>query len=424
MSVRNIIALIGIIWGSLSPVLHGEEMINELKLLFKDKNPVQIGKSEDVRELKYPGQKFWHIMDMTVSGKGQVTTPRCFGWFKTHKVINLVHSSKLILVETVVSTNEELEQGVIRTEFRVQRLDEQLAQLRGEFKIGSWSSRDVYMDLKTLGEKYGSDAVENNPWLWAVPKLKVLNKFLIWARNDDNIASDGTVVVPKERLEKNFPEYEVLVSKFRNFKGTVIHSRWEFGKGYTSIRFESSQLDKDTKDSLAKLIYRTNPISVREILPDGKKSGDTWLIDSNAIGGIVFDLGLDFDDVDGAINCRHLGEVRMTGEDLPDEYALLKKQPIKTQAIEIPRDERSQLSLVSRGGKASDIAITFSPFGAFNIVDDYDKDDRHIFYLKEAHMEGKLKSKVKRRTSLLKDVEFKDADLVIRLDYVQNRMSN
>lgn len=405
------------------PTLHGEEMIDLVKAIFKDKQPVQIGRCEDIRELKYPGQKYWHTFEMTISGQGQVVTPRCFGWFKTRKVIHLVHSSKLILVETVVSTKEELEEGIIRAEYRVQRLDEQLGQSRGEYKIGNFSSKDVFDDIKTICEKYGSDKVENDPWMWAyAPGLKIFNKFLLWG--DKRIASDGTIVLTSEDLAKTFPEYENLVSKYRNFRGTVIKSTWKFGEGYTSIAFESSQLDSDTKESLAKLIYRTNPISVKEILPDGKRSGDKWMIDSEVIGGIVYDLGIDFDDVDGAIMCRHQGTELKDGDDLPDEYALIRKQPLKMQALEIPRDRRSRLELVSRKSKLGDIAIAFSPYGSFSVFDDYDKDEKHLYYLKEAHLEGVLQSKVKRRTSLLKDVEFKDANLKIKLNYVQNRMAD
>ena len=403
-----------------SPLLHGEEMIDKLRELFKDKKPVTIGVCEDVRKLKYPGQKFWHVMDMTVSGKGQLVTPRFWGLFNTRKVIFLVHSSKLILREEVVSTLKELESGIIRTEFRVQKLDEQLGQSNGEFVIGSFSTRDIFKDYKTLCEKYGSERVDENPAWWLVPGLKILNKFMLWS--DRNINSDGTVVVDKDVLKKNFPEMQQMVCKFRNFKGTVIYSTWEFGKGYTSIRFESSHLDADTKDALAKLIYRTNPISVKEILPDGKRSGDKWLIDSDTIGGIVFDLGLDFDDVDGALYCCHRGVEMKDGEDVPDEFALLKKDNLRLQSIEIPRDNRSLLSLVSRGGKAGDVAISFSPFGIFSIFDDHDAEGRHLYYLKEAHLEGLLKSKVKHKTSLLKNVEFKDANLKIKLNYSQVRI--
>ncbi len=426
MKKMNVVAVVWSLCALCAPALHGEEMIDMLKTIFKEKEPVSIGACEDVRELKYPGQKYWHVMDMTVSGKGQIVSTRGLLWFnyKTKKVVHLMHSSKLILQEEVVSTSKELEAGIIRSEYRVQRLDEQLGECAGEYVIGGFSSKDVFDDFKTICEKYGSDKVENNPWIWALcPELKLLNKFLLWT--DKQINSDGTVVVSdKETIQKNFPGMKQIVSKFRDFKGTVIYAGWEFGKGYTSIRFESSLLDQETKESLAKLIYRTNPISVKELLPDGKHSGDTWLIDSDTIGGIVFDLGLDFDDVDGSIYCCHRGAEMRDGEDIPDEFALLKKQPLRLQAIEIPRDERSLLSLISRGDKAGDIAISFTPSGTFSVFDEHDAKGRHLYYLKEAHMEGKLKSTVKRKTSLLKDVDFTDSDLKIKLNYSQVRTVN
>lgn len=404
-----------------APIARGEEMIDIVKRIFKDKDPAQIGKCENVRELKYPGQKFWHTMSMTIAGDAQIVTERCWGWFKTRSVIHMVHSSKLILVETVVSTEKELEEGIIRSVFRIQRLDEQLAQSHGESRIGSLSSKDIFKEIKTICEKYGSDKVEQDPWVWVKnPGLKILNKFLLWT--DRQINSDGTVVISGRDLEKAFPEYKVLVSKFRDFKGTVITSTWKFGEGYTSINFLTSALKQEDKEAIAKLIYRTNPISVKEILPDGKRSGDTWMIDSDTIGGIVFDLGLDFDDVNGRIMCRHLGRAIMDGEDVPDEAQLTGKTQLNMQNIEIPRDDRSLIKLVSYSGKAGDVTISFTPSGRFSIFDDYDKDERHLYYLKEAHISGVLKSKVSRTTSLLRNIEFKDANLQIRLEYVQNRM--
>lgn len=405
------------------PTLKGDDMINTVKAIFKNKQPIQIGSCEDIRELKYPGQKYWHTFDMTISGKGKVVTPRFWGLFKTRKIIHLVHSSKAILVETIVSTKEELEEGIIKAEYRVQRLDEQLGQTKGELKIGNFSSKDIFADIKNICEKFGSEKIENNPWIWALsPSLKILNKFLLWT--SDQINSDGTIAISEEMLAKNFPEYKNLVSKYRDFRGTVIKTIWVFAKGYTSIDFENSNLDYETKESLAKLIYRTNPIAVKEILPDGKNSGDEWIIDSQAIGGIVYDLGLDFDNVEGAVKCRHLGNEHVDGDDLPDEYELMRKQPLKMQSLEVPRDHRNKLKLVSYKNKLGDVAIDFSPYGTFKIFDDYDKDEKHLYYLKEVHLQGVLTSKIQRRTSLLKDVEFKGANLKIKLNYAQNRMTN
>ena len=182
-------------------------------------------------------------------------------------------------------------------------------------------------------------------------------------------------------------------------------------------------MDNDTKLALAKLIYRTNPISIKEILPDGKRTGDEWTITSETIGGIVFDLGLDFDDVEGSLRCVHSGPEQLQGEDLPDEYTLLKKPRLCTQAVKISKDERNLLSLVSHSSDSGDISLSFSPYGVFRIFDDHDSKGRHIYYLKEAHMEGIVKSKVTRRTSLLEGVNFKKGNIKVKLNYVQNRMS-
>lgn len=84
MKKHQIPMILGVVAIFLPSLLHGEEMIDRLRELFKDKKPVTIGGCEDVRELKYPGQKFWHVMDMTVSGKGQLVTPRFWGVFRIY----------------------------------------------------------------------------------------------------------------------------------------------------------------------------------------------------------------------------------------------------------------------------------------------------------------------------------------------------
>ena len=56
-----------------------EEMIDYVRSVFRDDGPVFTGRCEDVRELKYPGQKFVHEIAMTIQGTGQAVTPRCWG---------------------------------------------------------------------------------------------------------------------------------------------------------------------------------------------------------------------------------------------------------------------------------------------------------------------------------------------------------
>ena len=173
---------------------------------------------------------------------------------------------------------------------------------------------------------------------------------------------------------------------------------------------------------LAKLIYRTNPLSVNDVLPADKKSGDRWIIDSRVIGGAVFDLGIDFDRVDGAIQCRHLGTELLDEDDAADEFSLLSKRQMQAKALDVPRDDRNKLELVSSNNeKFGDAAVSFSPYGKILIFDEHDKEGRHIYYLREVKMDGIVNSQISRRTNLLKDVEFTGTDLKVSLVYTQNR---
>ena len=408
----------------LSITVRGEEMIDTLRKVFRNKEPVQIGTKGDVIELKYPAQKYIHTMDMAITGEGSIEKKRWGGLFTTTESINIAHMTKLIMEETVVSTPEELEQGIIRCEYVVYSLLEELAQVDWEYKVGKYSTKDVFDDLKTISEKMGSESLDRKKWGWylipGVGQYKVLNKFFVWI--DNTINSDGTIRLSEKQLKKLFPEYKALIQKLSELEDLIVTSRWEYGKGYTSVIFDSKNLDNDTKLALAKLIYRTNPISIKEILPDGKRTGDEWTITSETIGGIVFDLGLDFDDVEGSLRCVHSGPELLRGEDLPDEYTLLKNSRLRTQAVKISKDERNLLSLVSHSSDSGDISLSFSPYGVFRIFDDYDSKGRHIYYLKEAHMEGIVKSKVTRRTSLLEGVNFKKGNIKVKLNYVQTRM--
>lgn len=398
---------------------YGDEMIDYLRAAVRDDGPIYTGKCEDVRELKYPGQKFVHAIMMTIEGSGRAVTPRCWGWFNTTKTLYLRHVSNVMLVESIESTEDDLEKGIIRSRFSVQRLDEQLESATSKIEVGPFDSTGFCKWIKSGCEKIGSDHIEENWLWWAMPGVKLLNRLVLCV--DEKIASDGTIVADVDFVSKNLPGYSAAVGKLHDFRGTKLVSTWEYGKGYTSIDFLKTGLSESDRQMIAKLIYRTNPMSVNDVLPHDKKSGDCWTIDSRVIGGAVFDLGLDFDNVDGAVRCCHRGIDLVDGEDVQDEYRLLAKTPMQTKVLEVPRDDRNRMELVTNNDKYGDVAVSFSPYGKIVIFDEHDKDGRHIYYLRDLQMDGFVKSKISRRTSLLKDVEFTGADLKVHLNYTQVR---
>ncbi len=404
---------------------HGEEMIDYLRAAVRDDGPCFTGACEDVRELKYPGQRFVHDITMKIEGTGTAVTPRCWGWFKTRRALYLRHVSHVMMIESIESTPEDLEKGIIKSRYAIQRLDEQLE--AASKKIAFGESDDTNLDsakfgklLKTVCEKYGSDEIENNNWWYLAPPVKFFNRFLLWA--DKKVCSDGTLVATEEDLKEHMPGYDAVVKLMHDFIGTSLVSTWEFGKGYTSIKFLKTSLNELDRNMIAKLIYRTNPMSVNDVLPEDKKAGDCWTIDSRVIGGAVFDLGLDFDQVDGAVQCRHLGVELLDKDDAADEFRLLSKPQMQAKALAIPRDERNKMELVSRNNdKYGDVAVAFSPYGKVLVFDEHDKRGRHIYYVRELNMDGIVKSRITKRANLLKDVEFTGTDLKVNLVYTQIR---
>ena len=405
---------------------HGEEMIDYLRATVRDDGPCFTGACEDVRELKYPGQRFVHEIVMTIEGTGMAVTPRCWGWFKTRSAMYLRHVSHAMMIESIESTSEDLEKGIIKSRYKIQRLDEQLHAARAKNAFETSGGTKLF-DSTVLGrwvkswcEKLGPDKIdEDNKW-WQRSLMEHIGRLIVAI--DEKIASDGTYVADEEFVKIHLPGYSAVVGMLHDFRGTELVSTWEFGKGYTSINFGKTNLNASDRNMIAKLIYRTNPMSVNDVLPMDKKSGDCWTIDSRVIGGAVFDLGLDFDQVDGAIRCRHLGVELLDKDDAPDEFRLLSKPQMKTKTLDVPRDDRNRVELVTRNNtKFGDLGVSFSPYGKILVFDEHDKKGRHIYYLRELNMDGIVKSRLSRRANLLQDVEFTGTDLKVKLIYTQVR---
>ena len=403
--------------------VHGEvEMIDYLLDHYRDDGPCFTGESDEVRELKYPGQRYIHEIAMTVEGTGTAVTPRCWGWFKTRRTLYLRHVSHLLMIEVIESNNEDLEKGIIKSRYKILRLDEQLEAAGSRFVFKTAGSAKLFDSAvvgkwtKDICDKYGPDKVDGSQNWLQCPLDCLMNKL------DERISSDGTFVADEKFVSKHMPGYEAVVAMLHDFSGTQLVSRWECKVGYTSIKFVKTGLKEPDQMMIAKLIYRTNPLSVNDVLPQDKKAGDSWTIDSRVIGGAVFDLGIDFDNVDGAIQCRHLGVELLDEDDAADEFRLLKKPQMQAKALQVARDDRNKMELVSKNNeKLGDMAVSFSPYGKMLVFDEHDKKGRHIYYLRELKMDGVLKSKISNRASLLKDVEFTGTDLKVHLIYTQTR---
>jgi len=399
--------------------VRADKVIDVARSLVREDGPVFTGRCEDVRELKYPGQRYVHNIVMTIEGTGQAVTPRCWGWFKQRNTMYLRHVSHAMMIESIESTEKDLEEGIIKSRYEVMRLDEQLEGAKVKVAVGSFDSAEVGKWIKGVCEKFGSDKIEESKVWWLCPTVKLFNRLILWG--DKQFSSDGTLLADKEFVAKNLPGYTAAVAAVHDCADTALTSTWKWGEGYTSVKFIKTRLSAEDQKMVTNLIYRTNPLSVKDILPENKKAGDAWTIDSYQIGGAVFDLGLDFDNVDGAIRCLHRGADLLDEDEAPDEARLLRKEQMTAQVLEVPRDERNRMELVTRSAKYGNVAVSFSPYGKAKIFDEHDKTGRHLYYLRELKMDGDVTSRISKRTSLLKDVEFTGTDLKVHLVYTQVR---
>ena len=100
-----------------------EEWLDRLKDIVGDAGHT-ICQIDNVRETKYPGETYVHNFNSDIVGSGRAVTTRSKKWFSTKKTINLHHISNAIVIEKIISTQDELNAGTIRSEFTVQSITE------------------------------------------------------------------------------------------------------------------------------------------------------------------------------------------------------------------------------------------------------------------------------------------------------------
>ena len=215
MNTNKVIACIG--FAAATCCVQGEEMIDYLRAAVRDDGPSFTGKCEDVRELKYPGQRFVHDIAMTIEGSGTAVTPRCWGWFNTRETLYLRHVSHIMMIESIESTPEDLEKGIIKSRYAIQRLDEQLESATKKLSVGKLDTAAFGRCVKTLCEKSDLEKIEEDDWLNFVQKVDLFKRLVSWA--DSKIASDGTFVADEEFVSKNLPGYSAVVGLLHDFGG-------------------------------------------------------------------------------------------------------------------------------------------------------------------------------------------------------------
>ena len=105
-----------------------------------------VGKNGDlqtIREDKKPGQRFLHVFNMTINGRATAMSKRLKGWWNSSSSVNFCHETNLQIRETIISDQNELNQGIVRSKFEVTRFSENLISANAAYEFNHISSNSI-----------------------------------------------------------------------------------------------------------------------------------------------------------------------------------------------------------------------------------------------------------------------------------------
>ena len=427
-----------------------EEWIDKLRDIVGSSNHTP-GVVDNLRETKYPGEVYLHNFNSDAIGRGKAVTKRSIKWFSSTKVLNLHHTSNAIVVEKIKSTQDELNQGILKSEFTVQTISESIKSANGKIQIGPvFDSALVCSTIKKLaqyspevrsaGEKIAGGFIGAGMAAVLAPAPELVHKicglgsvaiggiiklglYMFYDVIPPNVNDDGEWILSEENVKKRFPEYNKVVLKLRNVAGTKVETVWEYDKGYTSVKIinpDGKKLDEKDKELIAKMIYRTNPVGARLVFPVGYEKMSRWTINSADIGGMLLNVGIDYDSLSGQINVRNRGVGK---REYDDENELKRKSvDVLTIAVDPLAATESKIIFNKKYNDKSSVSAAIKPIGHMLIVLDNNKETAAPIYVREAHFTGKLAGKLeKEKKSFLVDFKFEETSLDVKFDYVQLR---
>ncbi len=437
-----------------------ENWLPRLKEIYGDEQP-SVKKDDTIdnaRELKYPGQRFTHIGIVELGGKGKLIKKYKY-WFPTEKYVNLEHRSSFIILEEIVSNENELDEGIIKSHFVVQSFNEQLVEADGGMKIGFIDTKDIINTVKTVKETYGSvfDRVADNfiktgiatATAAALAPEPVITKGVALAALSalgiglaiksgsfvidkalDKTDDDGNIILSRERIEKLCPDADMMIQKLHRLEGTKIYATWiaQNGErdpnkiGYTQLDIETPQdsdVTEDDKEMLCKMIYRANPFGVKSILPDDKKGlGNRWDIDASDVMSWLNTAGIKYDTVQGIIHVLDAGSSQSNRYE--DENALQKKKEITVTTLRAVTKNNDRLRFMKKMEDSSQVKMSVIPTsGAIVVVEPNEEAPK---YVKEVNVEGRIESHIDKPTGLLANIVYEENSVNIKYSYVQERL--
>ena len=430
-----------------------KDWIDTLKNIFPEDYHSK-GKIDNLRENKFPGEVYIHCFTSSISGVGKVVTKRAIDIFNTEEQLNLHHSSQIILLEKVISTEKEINEGILKSEITVQGISETLKSATGKIKVGVIDSATVFKAIKFLSEhKYFNDRREEfeknaNLLIITGSGLILLDPLdgigtmlagyalkhgikLFYDKIPQNIDEDGNIKLSQGIIKFWNPNYSKAITRIKKVSGTKISTVWEWDKGYTSIKIKAapnSMLSRNDEEFLAKLIYRTNPVGGSFLIPTSyQKSSDLpqrWNIDITDIAGMLTNVGIDYDNLEGIIPVRNRG---ITYKVFEEENKINSNSKLRVLTLSIDQTKSCKISFKKTLNDTSTINAGIKPQGNIDIVlsqvNSTDKFSTPL-YVRKAQISGSFEGEiVKDKKSLLSLIKLSKSSMDVDFNYYQLRQT-
>lgn len=422
-----------------------KEFINILKEELGSSKKGELGDINTIREIKRPNQVFCHISNMTINGKGIAVSKRLRGWWNSSAAVNFCHETNMVIIERITSSKEDLNHGIIKSEFKVNKISEHLISAALDYKFSGISTQKMIVPfLENIRKEYGKGIDNTGNFLlssaadaFLTPEptvskwiavgsaaaggiLKMIKIGLDWIGTNQK---DGYIILPKEIVKKISPDYNAFITKISELDGSRIIAVWECGKGYTSIKIIARNVasEADMK-CLAELIYRSNPIVTDKLYPRG--IGTTRLIDASEIGGMIFSNAVKMNKVTGLFKIKNRGKTSALNNDLNDVQEILESTGHKTPEINIEEigimeTGANVIRFIHKGNsktsKIESLTMQFTPHGAFYILNNKGLPR----FIRKAVLEGELTARANNRKGIFQEINMDERDVKIHITYGQ-----
>ena len=407
---------------------------------------------DNVRETKMYGDSYLHTYQNTIDGKGKITKKYKW-WLDTEKTINFSHTAKAILREEITSTKKELEKGIVKSEFTVMNFTENFGICRAGGSFGIISSNDVLKGLVKFGMFINNQqsiiskatgtaiAASISALLAPVPEpghkaaalttllvasgiegASRLTGWLLGSKLSNNVDEKGNIIMDGEKAKKYFPEFEKVLFKLRKLEGTRVVAVWEQGKGYTKIDIAttSDMVSEEDKQLIVKMIYRTNPVGVRNFYPKDKENAKKWVVKAKDFEAVLSLCGIKFNRLLGDVQVRHRGT--KDRKDYQDEEALGRKVvPVVT--LDIDKNYPNFIKFNQKVKDAAELDIKLIPSGKIMIATKKLEENAPT-YIREISCTGNFENILRKHIkpdSMLLYVDMEESSIKVQGSYQQIR---